>query len=206
MTTIVAIQGDGFAVVGVDSRLSTIDESGFASQRSTMREGSSKVAEVGRYLLAAAGDVRAINLLHHAFSPPKPLADLHGTGLDRFITVKFVPALRACFEDNGYSRPDSAKGSHVAEHDSTVVVVVNAVVYIVDGDYSWASDDDGIYAVGSGAQYALGAMQATRPRKFTVDSAKKCLLKGLASASTFDAYTGSPYVLFVQTKNLTERL
>ena len=72
MTTIVAIQGAGYAVIGTDSRISSFDESGMAYQITTLGTGTSKIASNGRYLLGAAGDVRAINILHHAFSPPAP--------------------------------------------------------------------------------------------------------------------------------------
>jgi hypothetical protein len=50
MTTIVGIQGDGFAVVCVDSRISTMFADGLA-QTGTLREGSSKVSTNGKYLL-----------------------------------------------------------------------------------------------------------------------------------------------------------
>lgn len=72
MTTIVAIQGENFAVVCSDSRISDVEESGHIAQINTLREGSSKVAVNGKYLLGAAGDLRAINILHHAFNPPTP--------------------------------------------------------------------------------------------------------------------------------------
>ena len=44
MTTIVGVQGDGFAVICVDSRISAMDITGFATQIGTLKEGSSKVA------------------------------------------------------------------------------------------------------------------------------------------------------------------
>ena len=72
MTTIIAIQGDGFSAVCVDSRISDIDNSGYISQIFTLKEGNCKVAINGKYLLGAAGDMRAINILHHVFQPPTP--------------------------------------------------------------------------------------------------------------------------------------
>ena len=44
MTTIIAIQGDGFSAVCVDSRISDIDNSGYISQVFTLKEGNCKVA------------------------------------------------------------------------------------------------------------------------------------------------------------------
>lgn len=208
MTTIIAVQGDGFCVIGVDSRVSTFEDSGYAAQIMTLREGTTKVASNGKYLLGVAGDVRAINILHHVFQPPQAPVNTTGKKLDEFMTAKFVPALRECFEQQGYASPESnEEKKHIAEHDSTVLVAANGSIYVIDGDYSWASDATGIYALGSGGAYALGAMQAIfgSKRKITIPIAKSLCLKSLNVAAKFDPYTGAPYALFVQETNKTEK-
>ena len=202
MTTIVAYQGENYAVVGVDSRISSMDEGGFASQIMTLASGSSKVASNGKYLLGAAGDVRAINILHHAFTPPPPTVGMKGKKLDQFMTVKFIPALRECFEKQGYATsPESESAVHMAQHESTILVVVNANIYVVDGDYSWASDATGIYALGTGSAYALGAMHSMigkDNKSLTPLQAKRYITKALNIAAKFDPYTGSPFQTYVQ--------
>lgn len=201
MTTIVGIQGDGFAVIGTDTRISSFDDGGFASQSSTLGGGMSKIATNGKYLLGAAGDVRAINILHHAFTPPPAPVGIKGKKLDQFITVKFIPALRACFDTHGYSPPESKDNKeHQAEQDSTIIVVVNAVIYIIDNDYSWISDSSGLYAAGSGAAYALGAIHTlSKGKQMSQIQAKTAVLKSLAVAAKLDPYTGAPYHTFMQT-------
>lgn len=199
MTTIVGVQGDGFAVVCVDSRISYIDEGGFSSQITTLAQGSGKMAMNGKYLLGAAGDVRAINILHHAFVPPPPTPGLKGKKLDQFMTVKFIPALRECFEKQGYAAPERDNSAHIAEHGSVIMAVVNNMIYVIDGDYSWTSDSNGIYAIGTGSPYALGALQilmGTKER--TPKSCKDAALKSLKVAATFDPYTGAPFQHFLQ--------
>ena len=199
MTTIVAIQGDTYSVVGTDSRVSSFDESGMAYQITTLGTGTAKVAINGRYLLGAAGDVRAINILHHAFTPPNPSFKTNGPNLDQFITQKFIPALRECFESTGYARPDHDEKNHIAEHSSTILVVINGMIYIIDGDYSWTSDRTGVYAIGTGSSYALGALQAiTDGKQLTVQKAKTAINKALSITSKFDPYTGAPFQTFVQ--------
>ena len=199
MTTILAFQGDGFAVVSVDSRISSMDDNGFAFQITTLGESSSKIAKNGKYLLGAAGDVRAINILHHVFQPPIPPPATKGKKLDQFMTVKFIPALRECFETTGYASPDNDSKNHIAEHESTIVVVINACIYIIDGDYSWTSDKTGIYAVGTGSSYALGALHAmTGGRELSIVKAKNAVTKSLSIASKFDPYTGAPFQTFLQ--------
>lgn len=197
MTTLVAIQGDGFAFACVDSQVSDVSDDGYATQIATLRESSSKLGYNGRYLLGAAGDVRAINILHHAFNPPVAPPNLKGKKLDQFVTVKFIPSLRECFEAQGYASADNENKTHVAEHGSVIFVAINGTIYIIDGDYSWISDVNGMYAIGSGAQYALGALHVLAPKsKMTMATAKKIGIKALATAAKFDPYTGAPYHSF----------
>ena len=196
MTTIVAIQGDGFAVVATDSRISSMDSTGFAYQISTLGVGTSKVAQNGKYLLGAAGDVRAINVLHHAFVPPTPAPAVKGKKLDQFVTLKFIPALRDAFEDSGYSAQSK---DEPAEHGSTIIAVINTTIYVIENDYSWTSDSNGIYAIGTGAPYALGAIQALLPKtKLKLQQAKTIAYKALNITARFDPYTGSPFQTYTQ--------
>jgi ATP-dependent protease HslVU (ClpYQ) peptidase subunit len=202
MTTIVAIQGDGFAVVGTDSRISLLDEDGSAYQIATLGGGTSKIAVNGKYLLGAAGDLRAINILHHAFQPPTPAPSLKGKRLDSFITTKFIPSLRACFEEQGYVLVDKS-GPSKAEHDSQLLVIVNGSIYVIDSDYSWMNDSSGVYALGTGSTYALGAMQILAGlKKVSITQAKQNVLKSLGVAAKFDPATGSPFQTYVQEHNV----
>ena len=200
MTTIIGIQGDGFCIVTSDTRISEVEEdSGMISQVVSLRESNGKIGFNGRYIFGAAGDLRAINILHHAFTPPNPAPSLKGKKLDQFITVKFIPSLRECFETHGYAMPDNSSKSHIAEHSSTVLVAINGVIYVVDGDYSWISDSNGIFAIGTGAQFALGAIFAVMPKgKISMSMARKIALKGISVAAKFDPYTGAPYQTMTQ--------
>lgn len=202
MTTIVGIQGDNYAVICTDSRISSFDDSGMAFQITTLGAGTSKVATNGKYILGAAGDVRAINILHHAFTPPPPPVHAYGKKLDQFITRMFIPALRACFEEQGYANSNRDNGAHIAEQDSTIIAVVHGTVYIIESDYSWTSDTSGIYAIGTGSSYALGALQALiGTKKLTAQQAKVLANKALTVASKFDPYTGSPFQAFSQERD-----
>jgi ATP-dependent protease HslVU (ClpYQ) peptidase subunit len=199
MTTILGIQAETFALICVDSRISSFDSSGSAYQVNTLKEGSGKVAVNGKYLLGAAGDVRAINILHHVFQPPIPAVNLKGKKLDQFFTAKFIPSLRQCFENEGYAIPDKEDKEHMAEQASQILVVIHGSIYVVDGDYSWTSDSSGLYALGTGSSYALGALQALQgPSITTPQQAKKIALKAMTIAAKYDPYTGPPFHAFVQ--------
>ena len=200
MTTIVAIQGDGFTVVGADTRITSYDTNGVPYQYTNLGNGMSKVATKGKYLLGAAGDVRAINILHHVFQPPPVAPNLKGKKLDSFVTGKLIPAIRQCFDAQGYSAPEHGTDRvHRAEQDSTVVVAVNGVVYFIESDYSWTSESNGFYACGSGSDYALGALHALVAGKtLSMHQAKQTTIKALAAAAKFDPGTGGPYHTFQQ--------
>lgn len=199
MTTIAAIQGEGFSVICADSRIADVDSDGYIVQLSTLKEGATKVALNGKYLLGAAGDLRAINLLHHAFHPPTIPAGMKGKNLGSFFTNRFIPALRKCFESSGYV-VENQNGSSVAEHGSVILVSVMGNIYIVDRDYSWMSDSSGIYALGTGASYALGAMHSLYPKdaKLSIKEAEDLCIHALEVASKLDPYTGSPFHTFIQ--------
>jgi ATP-dependent protease HslVU (ClpYQ) peptidase subunit len=205
MTTIVAIQGDGFAVVTADSRIVSMMENGATSAISHLGGNLSKVSQNGPYLLGAAGDVRAINILHHAFTPPTPPSNLKGKKLDAFITNKFIPVLRETFEKQGYATPER-EASHIAQHDSTVLVVIHGVVYVLDGDYAWCSDSNGYYAIGSGGDYALGALHILLNKKKSLDipAARGVATKAISTAAKYDVHTGAPYHTYVQDSSGTK--
>lgn len=196
MTTIVAVQGPSWAVVGFDSQVTEDD-----SRRYTMSRGSSKVVKNGEYILGAAGDVRAINILTHAFRPPV-IGGLLGVKLDRFITSRFIPALRSCFESQGYSAP-TKDSQEIAEQGSKVIAVANGVIYIIGEDYSWVRDATGVYAFGSGGDYAAGALFALGAGAVQATSmmdTEKMIRKSLVVAASLDAGTGSPFHVVTQSE------
>lgn len=178
-----------------------------AYQISTLGNGQSKISLNKKYLLGAAGDVRAINILHHVFQPPAVPANLRGKKLDQFITSKFVPALRACFDQQGYSFPEDRNDKeNRAEQGSSVVVVVNATIYVIENDYSWTSEAGGLYAVGTGSSYALGALHAlTSGKKQSPTQAKRTVLKALQIAAKYDPHTGPPFHAYTQEVKVEEK-
>ena len=128
MTTIIGIQGDSYAVICADSRVTEVDYDGTATQSISLKEIGFKIAQNGRYLMGVAGDVRAINILTHAFNPPTPPTILRGRKLDHFITTKFIPSLRQCFDIEGYSNPHTESSVHQAEQSSIIMVAINGTM------------------------------------------------------------------------------
>lgn len=188
MTTIAAIQGNGWAVAAYDSQITTEEDRIF-----TLPKASGKMLRNGEYLLGVAGDMRAINLLSHVFKPPSPGPGLSRADLDRFMTSKFVPALKTCFESVQYGE----KG----EQGSTVVVILHSIIYEIGSNYEWCHSVDGIYSVGSGAGYSLGALYhgIGSKKSLTITQAKNLAKNSVAISSKLDTNTGGPIYVVSQT-------
>jgi ATP-dependent protease HslVU (ClpYQ) peptidase subunit len=186
MTTLVAIQGDGWSVLGCDSRSS--DDSGRPIDMAT-----NKIIENNGILIAGAGSGRGSNLLQFGWKAPKPTA---AQDLDVFVTQTFIPAMRKLFVDAGY---DMKEDGEAAEHDSSFLVSVKGVIYPIFEDYSWDRDVRGIYYSGSGGDVALGAMEALGISKVTtVESTEKIVRKAIEIASKWDIYTAKPIITKIQ--------
>ena len=109
MTTLAAIQGDGWAVIGCDSRSS--DDNG-----RPMNLATHKIIENNGILIAGSGSSRGSNILQFGWKAPKPTAN---ESLDKFVTQKFIPQMRQVFIDAGY---DMKEDGDAAEHDSSFII------------------------------------------------------------------------------------
>lgn len=190
MTTILAIQGDGYAAIGSDSQWT--DDYGRVGKMA-----QSKVVTVGRYLVGIAGDTRGANIIQHVFNPPPLPLKLSGNRLVKFIVAQFVPAYKEIMETHGIGRPQY--DGEPARTSVETLVVANGVIFQIDEDYGTEMDSNRLYAVGSGAHYGLGALQVlTEKKKLNVPTCKQILLKSLAVSAKFDQGTGAPFHVFTQ--------
>lgn len=186
MTTLAAVQGDGWAIIGCDSRSS--DDSGRPIDMAT-----NKIIENNGILIAGAGSGRGSNLLQFGWKAPKPTA---GQDLDVFVTQVFIPAMRKLFVEAGY---DMKEDGDAAEHDSSFIIAVKGVLYPIFEDYSWDRDNRGIYYCGSGGDVALGAMEALGISKVrTPASTEKIIRRSIEIASKWDIYTNEPIITHIQ--------
>lgn len=200
MTTVIGIKGSDFTVLAADSRFTTLTDDGLIVGIQTTGASHPKIAAVGNYLIGTAGDVRAINILSHVFHPPQPPPSLAGKRLDEFMTAKFIPSLRECFDSHGYSTPVRDSSNHMAEQSSDLLVSINQHIYQIDNDYAWTVDSSGIFSIGTGCQYAIGALATlVSETPSTVNQARNLALKALAIAARFDPHTAFPYQVFSQT-------
>lgn len=185
MTTIAAIQGPDWVVVGADSQSSGAD--GFA-----INIPGGKVFKNNNLVFAGAGAVRGINLLQHDFIPPV----INTKDIDKYVTRQLVPAMRRTFLEAGY---EINKGDSSVENDNIWIVVIKNEVYRIDEDYSWERTTNNLYVAGSGEQFALGAMDALTNGVMVDDlaKAKKIVTKAVQTASKYDTSTGGKITITV---------
>jgi ATP-dependent protease HslVU (ClpYQ) peptidase subunit len=179
MTTIIGVQYDDHCLLVADSQLT--DGNG----RLTHHRNMSKISKRGNFLVAGAGEAFPCDVAQHLWNPPTPtekdLKDLY-----HFMIVKTVPSLRKSLQDNGFNFEDAKDGE---DYRFQFLVAVNGTLFSIDDDLAVAMRSDGIYAVGSGAKYAIGALYAGAD-----------YMEAMRIAASNDAYTSGPYQKKVQYK------
>ena len=188
MTTLVAIQGDGWSVLGCDSRLS--DEYGRFQIAKTP-----KIVDNNGVLIAGCGSSRASNILHYGYVQPKPTIK---EDLNAYMTQRFIPAMRKNFVDAGI---DMKEDGDVAQIDGGFLISVKGQVFSVSEDYSWDTDIRNVYVMGSGGDIALGALAALGVEKIkTAQQAETIIRKAIAIAIEHDNMCSKPIHIFKQFK------
>ena len=187
MTTLIALQHDDWCLIAADSQ---VTGNGVAMDYSAM----GKIAKNGQYLVAAAGLVRGINILQHAFVPPIPTKK----NLDKFMVSRFIPELRKTFIESGY---DIKSDGDPASHDSEIIVAVNGTLYFIDDAYGLERNNNRVYCTGSGMDFALGAAFALGANQCdNYADAIDILCKAVKSAIQFDIQSGGKVQIALQKK------
>ena len=193
MTTIIGIQGEGWAVLGCDSR--TSEESG-----RHLVTPNPKIINNNGILIAGSGASRGSNILQFGYVVPKPKA---GQNLDEYISRVFIPRMHDEFKKAGY---DMKEDGDVAQQDSAFFVCVRGVIYPIWQDYSWDTDESGVYYMGSGGDVALGALDALEIEKVkTAEEAEVIIQKAIAIAIKRDIYCAEPIHTYIQRAPATRK-
>lgn len=197
MTVLAAFQGNGFSIIGVDSRASDVSNGDLfilANKKVTWDEQE-------QYLFAASGASRGSNLLQQGWTPPAAPAFVDEEHLDRFMTQDFLPPLRDVFVENGYEGMSLTGESAI--HDGFFLVSVHGIIYPIFSDYGWDRDIRGIYVGGSGGPVALGAMVAMGIDKCKNDpnKAKTIIKKAVEIACQYNAFCALPVHVEIQYKD-----
>ena len=174
MTTIIGIQGLGSCLLAADSQ--TTSESG----RPYVHPDVQKITERGEYLIACSGDADACDIIQHVWQPPKPpKKDQY-----RFMVIEVSKSIRECLEENDYSIDKDDKDAGFF-----ILIALGAVIYEIDQSFNISLRQDGIYGIGSGSAYAMGALYAGVEWE-----------EALRIAEINDVNTGAPFIHKLQSK------
>ena len=185
MTTLIAYQGEDYCIIAADSQTT------YGHLRADCSP-MGKIATNGKFLVAAAGTVRGMNLIQHGFTPPA----IRHKDLDRYMVRSFIPALRQEFINAGYDMKD---GGSIAEHDNDFIVAVNGQLFFIDSVYGVERNKENIHITGSGRALALGAAWAlglTDAENY--EQALDIVVQAVEAAIQFDIYSGDAIQIAVQ--------
>ena len=192
MTTIAAIQGDGWVVMGADTQ-------GTYNDAKALHMIGDKVYDNNGILIAGCGMGRGLDLMQKAWVAPKPRGKKSIEELDIWMARTFIPKMRKHFIDSGYDMKDDGD---YAQHESVFLIAVQGVLYIIDDDYSFDRDTRNTITSGSGGDFAQGALTGLIKVDIDifkdVDSAKKALTVAVDTAKDYDVYSGGETRIYIQ--------
>jgi ATP-dependent protease HslVU (ClpYQ) peptidase subunit len=166
MTTIVAVQYKDKCVMAADNQVTS--EGGRRYNHPDMK----KIAKRGAFLIAGSGEVQPCDVVQHMWNPPK-LSLKDSDDIYHFMITKAMPSLRKCLTDNGYDFNEGKEGGKSGEGRFNFLMAVSGEVFDIADDLSVCRSADGIYGVGSGSDYAVGAIHAgAKPEKAIQIAAK----------------------------------
>jgi ATP-dependent protease HslVU (ClpYQ) peptidase subunit len=148
MTTVIAVQHDDNVEMIADSQIN-------ANGKPYFHPDMVKIVERNKYLIGVAGRVIALQAIQNNWNPPTLPSTYKGT-LYNFVVTKIVPSLKMFLDD---SKLFTEKEKEDGELFS-ILIAIRGEVFEIDEDYSVSRREDGVYAIGSGADFALGALMA----------------------------------------------
>jgi ATP-dependent protease HslVU (ClpYQ) peptidase subunit len=178
MTTIIGLEYDDSCVLVADSQ--TTDDSGYIYNHPQVK----KIAEVNGYLIAGSGEVLPCDVAQHIWEPPAP-TKADKKDLYHFMISKAIPSLRKTLQANGFNF-DEPK----TEQRFQFLIALCGEIFDIDDDLGVSRNASNVYAAGSGAPYALGALYAGADA-----------YEAMEIASKLTAFTAGPYLSKTQFKH-----
>lgn len=180
MTTILAVQTPQGAYLGADSQFSEDSKRIFSSS-------TPKIAKVGKFLVAGAGDCLPAELLTYHWKPPA----YDQTPLIRFMGAKVVPSITKVFKDHNYD--------HLKEGNSfSFLIAFRGEIFELAEDLTVLQADGGIYGIGSGSDYGVGYLNCAEEIGDIHHNPHSAIKRGIEVASKYDVYTGGEIQLEYQ--------
>jgi len=137
-------------------------------------------------LIGVSGSLRTSNILFYSFKPPNRDPDTSG---DIYINTIFIDAIKDLCKQNDFaSLKDGA--SRVGD-ESQLLIGYDGNLYIVEEDFVVYSAVDNYMAIGSGEDFASGAMYAME--SINTSMPRAMIETALGAACKHSLYCGEPY-------------
>lgn len=151
MTTIVGVQSTEGCVIVSDSLV-------VADGKIYNHPDMVKAVERGSYIIGGAGDYRALQVVLHGWVPPVVTAKAK-LNLYEFVINKVAPSLKKALTEAGigFSKTTDNEDN---KFELSLIIGINGSLFEIDSDFAVAMNNTGLYAIGSGGDYALGALHA----------------------------------------------
>jgi len=182
VTTIVAVKKNGMAAIAADS-LTTFGDTRLGRQYQGEHD---KIIEIGGSFIGLCGS-SAHHLVMSALLPK--LEDIKlGSRMEVYETFR---RLHPVLKEQGYLNPKEDEDDPYESSQITALIVNGTGIY---GVYSYREvfDYERFWAIGSGRNFALGAMYAAYDRCRT---AKEVARIGVMAGAEFDTATQGPIVV-----------
>jgi ATP-dependent protease HslVU (ClpYQ) peptidase subunit len=177
MTTIIGVEYANRCIVLGDSRV--VGDSKIYSHPDMV-----KVVTNGNFIIGAAGDVRALQVILHTWKPPVAVAK-DKENLFQFMIAKVVPSLKQQLTEYGLLESKSAD----KEFEVYVLIAFNGNIFEIDSDFAVSRSKSGYYGIGTGGDYALGALYAGATPE-----------QAASIAALNDSKTAEPFIIETQVK------
>jgi ATP-dependent protease HslVU (ClpYQ) peptidase subunit len=182
MTTVIGYQGQGFVWLAADSQITDGD-------KRVLSPSTPKIIKLKKYLLAVSGDCRPGDVLTYNWTPPA----YDGTDPVRFMGKKIIPSIIAAFKAQGFDyTKEGVSYSYLLAFDANL--------FEIGDDLSISQSSDGLYGIGSGSAYALGALAVQLPNLERQEWASEQMLQALEVSAKYDVNTSAPFQVELQTR------
>lgn len=183
MSTIVLVKKAGVAVIAAD----TMSVYGDTKVTAKYMNSRSKVLKCGASYIGVTGSAAHNNVL-------TSVIDRHGQKLSFNSTKEIFESYRKLhpiLKDEYYV--NVTEGDH-DEYESSQIEGLIASPHGIFGMFSWREvyEYERFWAIGSGSEYALGAMYATYDN---IADPEEIARMGMAASCEFDSKSGMPYTM-----------
>lgn len=183
MSTVVIVRKGDVGVIAAD----TVSKAGSIKVKRTYRKNHDKIFQFRDAYIATVGAVAHMDVLADALNRYADQVSLSDRESIFRAYVKLHPILKDEYFINAASDKDD-------EYETSQIDALILNPNGIFGMYSWRTiiEYERFYALGSGREYALGAMQAVYEER----SAEEIAIAGVTAGCEFDDSSELPYTLY----------